>query len=389
MQKYIFTLIFLGFIFDLSAQVNAGEDITVSEGLPVELQGIYLGYFGKGVTAQDDYFVGPFDIGFEFTFYNNTFEQFAVGPNGILSFDVPDILGFSYWDPVSVPTNIFKNSILGPYQDLFSRPTNKHSNYIYYKSVGIAPNRKLIVGWCEAPMFSCTSQASTFQIVLNENGDIQNHLIEKPACNANLGNRATQGVNRDDDTGIPVQGRNNTSWTASLESWEFTPLGSEDYEIQQIDFDPEIIVPTHKLSWAWYKNTYPDGEVLSNNKSLVVYPKETTKYIVEISLCGGIKYTDEIEIKTIPVANAFNPESPVEMNRTFKVFANPLENLGLYSLTIYDRWGKEVFTSDDISYGWDGTDNGKTCNAGVYVWIIRYDGENGLVSNKGTVTLVR
>ncbi len=389
MKKYFFILLILGSSLSSYSQVNAGEDITVSEGLPVELHGIYTGYFGAGITAQDDYFVGPFDIGFDFTFYNNTFEQFAVGPNGILSFDVPDILGFSYWDPVSIPTNIFRNSILGPYQDLFSRPTSKHSNYIYYKSVGIAPNRKLIVGWCEAPMFSCSGLASTFQIVLNENGLVQNHLIEKPACEANLGNRATHGVNRDDDTGTPVQGRNNTSWTATHESWEFTPLGSEDYEIQQIDFDPEIIVPSGKLSWAWYKNSYPDGEVISNNRSLVVYPIETTKYIVEISLCGGIKYTDEIEIKTIPVANAFNPESTVEINRVFSIFANPQENLSLYSLLIYDRWGKEIFSSNDISNGWDGTDNGKPCNAGVYVWIIRYDGENGLVSNKGTVTLVK
>ncbi|NOX47957.1 MAG: hypothetical protein GXO89_13360 [Chlorobi bacterium] len=387
--KHLFTFLLLGFSINLFSQVDAGEDITISAGLPVELSGIYSGYFGNPVTAQDDYFVGPFNIGFSFPFFDGSFDQFAVGPNGILSFDVPDILGFSYWDPVSIPTNIFKKSILGPYQDLFSRPTNKHSQYIYYKTVGQPPDRKLILGWCEAPMFSCAGERSTFQIVLHENGVIENHLIEKPACEANLGNKATQGVNLNDDTGIPVPDRNNSPWTASHESWEFAPSGIDNYDIQEIDFAPEVIVPSGKLSWAWYKNSYPDGEVISNEPSLVVYPTESTKYIVEISLCGGMKYTDEMEIKTIPVATAFNPDSKVGINRVFTVFANPLDNLGQYSLLIFDRWGKEVYATSDILKGWDGTDNGLPCNAGVYVWVIRYEGENGEVSNKGMVTLVR
>ena len=238
-------------------------------------------------------------------------------------------------------------------------------------------------------MFSCADLRSTLQIVVFEDGTIQNHLIEKPACEASLGNKATQGVNLNDDTGVPVPGRNNTSWIASNESWEFVPSGTDDYDIQQIDFNPEIIAPPHKLTWTWYKNSYPNGEVISNNKSLIVYPTETTKYIVEISMCGGLRYTDEVEINTIPVANAFNPESQVEANRVFTVYANPQEKLSQYSLYIYDRWGKEVSTTNDILKGWDGTDNGSPCNAGVYVWIIRYEGENEKVSNKGMVTLVK
>ncbi len=388
-QKHLFIIIFLGFFLHSYAQIDAGEDVLISAGLPVELSGDFNGFFGTPVTALDDYFVGPFDIGFDFPFFDDTYDQFAIGPNGLLSFDVPDVLGYSYWDPVSIPTNIFKKSIFGPYQDLFSRPTNKHNKYIYYKTVGQAPDRRLIIGWCEAPMFSCANQKSTLQIVVFEDGTIQNHLIEKPECQANLGNKATQGVNLNDDTGVPVPGRNSSSWIASHESWEFVPSGIDHYDIQQIDFDPEVIVPSQKLSWTWYKNSYPNGEVISNNQSLIVYPTETTKYIVEISLCGGMKYTDEVEIRTIPVANAFNPDSQVEANRVFTVFANPQEKLGQYSLEIYDRWGKQVYATNDILKGWDGTINGSPCNAGVYVWIILYEGENEQVSNKGMVTLVR
>ena len=79
----------------------------------------------------------------------------------------------------------------------------------------------------------------------------------------------------------------------------------------------------------------------------------------------------------------------MEANRIFTVFANPQDRLGQYSLLIYDRWGKEVYATTDILKGWDGTDKGLPCNAGVYVWIIRYEGETGQVSNKGMVTLVK
>jgi len=370
--------------------VDAGEDVTISAGLPVMLSGEYLGYTGTPVTAQDDYFVGPFEIGFDFIYFGEIYTQFAIGPNGLVSFDVPDILGFSYWDPVPVPNNTFPITIMGPYQDLFRRPITPHNKFIYYKTVGEEPGRKLIVGWCEASMFNCESQKATYQIVLNENDNsIVNNIIAKPACEANLGNKATHGVNFNDDLGVVVPGRNNTSWTAFNETWKFDPQGLDNYTITSLNFEPEIIVPVGKLSWAWYKDNYPDGEVISNNQSIVVHPTESTTYFVEITLCGGVRYWDNILVKVIPIPNAFNPNSPVEQNRVFKVFANPENRINNFKMYIYNRWGQQIFETNDINEGWDGTLNGNPCNSGVYVWVVYYEDENGTVTNKGTVTLVK
>lgn len=390
-MKTFFILILLFFIINTSfSQVDAGEDLSISAGLPIILQGVYTGYTGIAITAEDDAFVGPFDIGFEFTYFGETFNRFAVGPNGMLSFDVPGIIGESPNDPVSIPVGVFPKTIMGPYQDMFSRPAPPHSNYIFYLTVGEIPNRKLILGWCEAPMYVCDEKKISIQIVLEEtSNNIWNHVIAKPGCTPHFGNKATQGLNMSANLGIPINGRNSTDWIASYESWEFTPDGDNNYYIDEIDFEPEVIVPSGKVSYAWYKDKYPDGEIISYEARALVYPISSTSYFCEVTLCSGVTYVDEVEVTVFPIPNAFNPNSSIQENRIFKVLANPEEGVSDFTLSIYDRWGKLIFETNKIDKGWDGTSNGSNCITGVYVWVIYYKEGDEELSNKGMVTLVR
>jgi len=61
------------------------------------------------------------------------------------------------------------------------------------------------------------------------------------------------------------------------------------------------------------------------------------------------------------------------------------------ALTIFDRWGGEVFESSGIENGWDGKKAGKDCPGGVFVYKIVYsvDGVAGRQERVGTVMLVR
>ena len=63
--------------------------------------------------------------------------------------------------------------------------------------------------------------------------------------------------------------------------------------------------------------------------------------------------------------------------------------IDLKELAIFDRWGNKVFTTSDISKGWNGKSNGVLLNTNVYVYTIRgrYEGNNVLL--KGTVLLIR
>ena len=55
-----------------------------------------------------------------------------------------------------------------------------------------------------------------------------------------------------------------------------------------------------------------------------------------------------------------------------KVFYIKTENINSWSLTIYDRWGKEVYSSTNPNEYWDGTTkSGATASAGVYYYIIQ------------------
>ncbi len=380
----------LGMAVPLASQVNAGADVSISAGLPVHLKASFTGYTGVPVTAQDDYFVGPFEIGFDFVYFGNTHDEVAIGPNGVVSFYLPDILGIVSWTPLPIPNNILPRTIMAPYQDLFDRPIAPHDNYIYHVTVGEAPDRKFIVGWCEAPMYGCNDQRSTFQVVLNEqDSSIVCHLIRKPACDRNAGNRGTLGLNFENGLGVAVPGRNDASWTASGESWRFTPDGPENYIVTEVDHAPEPAAPPGSMSFAWYEGNYPGGNQVSSAWEVVVSPMETTTYFCAVTLCDGQTYVDDVLITVSPVPNAFNPDSPAEENRTFRLFADPENRITKYALYIYNRWGQLVFETNDVNEGWDGTSNGDPCNAGVYVWTVYYENVDGKSTNRGTVTLVR
>jgi len=67
-----------------------------------------------------------------------------------------------------------------------------------------------------------------------------------------------------------------------------------------------------------------------------------------------------------------------------------------YSIEIYNRWGKLVYTSEDINEGWDGAlfNKGNDCPDGVYFFVVRYTGARYPYPDiqsqlQGQVTLMR
>jgi gliding motility-associated-like protein len=66
------------------------------------------------------------------------------------------------------------------------------------------------------------------------------------------------------------------------------------------------------------------------------------------------------------------------------------ENPNKYDLSIYDRWGKRVFETTDISKGWNGNiENGKIAKQDVYTWImIVWDTMGNKYKTVGRVTLL-
>jgi gliding motility-associated-like protein len=87
------------------------------------------------------------------------------------------------------------------------------------------------------------------------------------------------------------------------------------------------------------------------------------------------------------VPNAFSPDG----DGTNEVFLPTAVGVKSYELWIFDRWGNELFYTNDAKIGWDGTyPSGKAATAGAYTWAVFAKGENDrLIQRRGIVTLLR
>ncbi len=89
----------------------------------------------------------------------------------------------------------------------------------------------------------------------------------------------------------------------------------------------------------------------------------------------------------IYIPNAFNPQSDIMENRTFRPRADFLDD---YHLAIYDKRGALLFQSDDLNAGWDGYDrSSKLCHRDTYIYHITYKTSSGKqVERSGKVNLL-
>ncbi len=374
------------------SQFDAGSNDTINPGVPVTLTAAF-GLLANGVTILDNGVSDAFPIGFDFHFYGNQYSSFLIGENGWISFaprslannwgatrniSLPSLAAYNPYSPM--------NCILGAMEDY--NPIPAGSPYIFYQTLGQAPNRKLVVMWCQCPMYNCLDLMVTFQIVLKEGDTIETHIFNKPIC-LNWDNKCTIGIQNSDGTRfdtLPGKNRNSTSWSASREGWRFVPTSSDTYNVSQITYNLEPITPGDKISYRWYEGS----EFLTDQQTVVVSPSLTTTYKAFCTLCSGEEFTDEITVYVVPyIPNAFTPNGD-GLNDRFFILGLPPENITKFNIRIFNRWGQVVYSSMDILEGWDGKMNGEICPEGNYVWVIYYeDDKKTTTSNKGTVMLLR
>jgi gliding motility-associated-like protein len=86
--------------------------------------------------------------------------------------------------------------------------------------------------------------------------------------------------------------------------------------------------------------------------------------------------------------NAFTPNGDGK-NDSFKPHVTG--TMFEYDLRIYNRWGEQIFKSNNASIGWDGRYHGTLVDVGTYVWMLSYKRVLGGPVNvvKGEVTVVR
>lgn len=86
------------------------------------------------------------------------------------------------------------------------------------------------------------------------------------------------------------------------------------------------------------------------------------------------------------IANFFTPNGDA-VNDNFLVYADSAEN---YNMSIFSRWGDNVYSTTDQFEGWNGYVENKPAVEGTYYWTLYYQNSSGIVEKKsGFVLLTR
>ncbi len=110
-----------------------------------------------------------------------------------------------------------------------------------------------------------------------------------------------------------------------------------------------------------------------------------------VGVCGPVRdsiymYSENCGPRLF-VPNAFAPTG----NRRNEAFV--IQGIGIktFEIRIFNRWGEQLFFSNDIFRSWDGTHNGSPVPMGSYVYLIRVTGHDTpkVIEERGTVNVIR
>lgn len=145
-------------------------------------------------------------------------------------------------------------------------------------------------------------------------------------------------------------------------------------------------------SYQWEPN---DGLSCDSCPSVTVSPTVTTTYTVigmDSMNCQVERLiTIEVELPCfkLTVPNVFTPDyaGPYGVNNVLYI---PTNNIDIWSLTVYDRWGKEVYKSSNPNQYWTGnTESGGEAPSGVYDYTIDVTCQGASYKKDGFVQLIR
>ncbi|MGZ3903314.1 MAG: choice-of-anchor tandem repeat GloVer-containing protein [Bacteroidia bacterium] len=93
---------------------------------------------------------------------------------------------------------------------------------------------------------------------------------------------------------------------------------------------------------------------------------------------------------SVTIPNVFSPNGD-NVNDYWTIIPSHKELLKDLSVSVYDRWGQEVFRSEDKNFSWNGrATNGENCTDGTYYYVLKYtDQKKQQFSAKGFLTLTR
>ncbi len=185
--------------------------------------------------------------------------------------------------------------------------------------------------------------------------------------------------------------------TGCIETLTYSPQVLDPLSVQ---FDDQVVeINQGRDAVLSVKNPLPGATYAWSNgdtgTDTTVDPIENTTYTVTVTDANGCTGTGQVTVNVRVVGctdkdeylpNAFSPNGDGK-NDVLYVKSNVITEM---TLVIYNRWGREMFSTQDINTGWDGTYNGTELAPDAYAYYLTGTCINGdQFIKKGNVSLLR
>ena len=128
------------------------------------------------------------------------------------------------------------------------------------------------------------------------------------------------------------------------------------------------------VGWDWITS---DGGIYAGSSSVNHSFADSGSYFVTLTATNANGCQDDITKLVyvnadlfVHIPNAFTPNGD-PLNSHFGL-SGITQGVAQFKMSIYNRWGQQVFYSDDVNIKWDGTFMGKPAEQGVYVYLLQY-----------------
>ncbi len=159
--------------------------------------------------------------------------------------------------------------------------------------------------------------------------------------------------------------------------------------------EDEVIVPGQTIeldageghdSYLWQDGSGQQFFIVTENNIDPYNPY----YYVEVTE-GICKSSDtvRIELFEVWVPKVMTPNGDGQ-NDLFQADLTRWNGISQHTMTVFNRWGEQVWESDDFPSGWDGKQNGRYVAEGTYFWVldVYYGSDKVKQTLKGSLTIL-
>ncbi|WP_121667752.1 PKD domain-containing protein, partial [Mesonia aquimarina] len=240
----------------------------------------------QDINSDDDW-SEVINLGFDFCFFDETYNDVLITDNGALTFSIEGIVPGGVYEPSSgsgyaynetIPFDApdtsppYRNAIFGVLQDLHPGSADSPDDYsINYELIGSSPCRTLVFNIYKLPHYQCGDDLGlqTSQMVIYETTNvIEVYVKNRTSCSFNSGSGLIGIQNQAGTVAFTPPGRNTGTWEATNEAWRFTPNGESNVE------------------FAWYDQ---NGNEVTTENSFEVCPTDPVNYTARATYtnCNG------------------------------------------------------------------------------------------------------